>query len=75
MRKAHRDIHEIREAALLCLGFGVFLVWAIAVLASTFLGKQMDSQVHVIMLATTTGLIGGGIVVGRKANGNGKNGA
>lgn len=73
MPKAPRDINELREAVLLCLGAGVFLVWAVAVMASTFLGKPMDSQVHVIMLATTTGLIGGGVVAGRKANG--KNGA
>lgn len=71
MRKAPRDINEVREAFLMCLGAGVFLVWSVAVMAATFLDKPMDGQVHVIMLATTTGLIGGGIVVGRKANGNG----
>lgn len=72
MRKAPRDIHELREMVLLCLGCGVFLVWSTAVLASTFLGTTMDAQVHVIMLTTIAGLLGGAAVAGRKSNG--KNG-
>ena len=75
MRKAPRDINELREIVLQALGCGVFLVWSTAVLASTFLGRPMDAQVHVIMLTTIAGLLGGAAVSGRKSNGNGKNGA
>ena len=75
MQKDRRDINELRETVLLCLGCGVFFVWAIAVFAATFLARPMDPQVHVIMLATVTGLLGGSVLAGRKANGNGRNGA
>lgn len=73
MRKDRRDPHEVREIVLLVLGCGVFVVWSIAVLASTFLGKPMDAQVHAVMLAAEGGLFGGAWLAGRKAekNGNG----
>ena len=72
MRKGHRDIQEIREIVLLCLGCGVFVVWSIAVLTALFFGRPMDAQVHAVMLAAETGLFGGAYLAGRKADRNGK---
>lgn len=75
MRKDRRDPNELREIVLLVLGFGVFLVWAITQLSSVFFDKHVDPAVHAIMLAVVTGLLGGSVLAGRKANGNGRSGA
>ena len=72
MRKVPRDPNELREAVLLVLGCGVFLVWAITQLGAVFFNRSVDPAVHGIMLAVVTGLFGGAYLVGRK---NGKNGA
>lgn len=75
MRKGHRDPQAIREAVLLVLGCGVFLVWAITTLAATFFERPVDGQVHAIMLATVTGLLALAGVAGYKADKkNGTNG-
>ena len=72
MRKARRDPHELREAVLLVLGCGVFVVWATATMAATFFARPVDSAVHAIMLATVTGLFGGAYLAGRQVEKNGK---
>lgn len=69
MPRTRRDIHELRETFLLYLGAGVFLVWSVVVVGGFFLNRPVDAQVHVIMLATVTGLLGGSAWAGRKANG------
>lgn len=71
MRKDRRDPNDLREAVLLVLGCGVFLVWAVTQLASVFLNRPVDVAVHGIMLAVVTGLLGGAYGVGRRSNGNG----
>ena len=67
-----RDPPDLREAVLLLLGCGVFVVWAVTQLVSVFFQRTVDPAVHGIMLAVVTGLFGGAYLVGRK---NGKNGA
>jgi hypothetical protein len=66
-----RDPKDIREAVLLMLGCGVFLVWAVTQLASVFFDQPVDPAVHGIMLAVVTGLFGGAYLVGRKNGGGG----
>jgi hypothetical protein len=68
VRKDRREAHEIREAVLLILGCGVFIVWAITQLASVFFARPVDPAVHMIMAAVVTGLFGGAYLSGRKTN-------
>lgn len=75
MRKGRPDPNDLREAVLLVLGCGVFLVWAVTQLAAVFFNREVDAAVHGIMLAVVTGLFGGAYLAGRKnGNGNSKGG-
>ena len=71
MPRRPRDRHEIREAVLLILGCGIFVVWSVTYMASVFFDRPFDSAVHGIMLATVTSLFGGAYLSGRKAEQNG----
>lgn len=73
MRKGRPDPHELREAVLLILGCGVFLVWAVTTMVSVFGNRPIDPGIHGIMGIVATGLFGGAYLAGRK--GNGKDGS
>lgn len=70
MQKDRRDPNQIREAVLLILGCGVFLVWAVTQLAAVFFARAVDPAVHGIMLVVVSALFGGAYLAGRK-NGKG----
>lgn len=53
-----RDPHALREAVALFLAGLVGVVWAITTIAATFFERPLDGQVHVIMLAVVTGMLG-----------------
>ena len=78
MAGQRRDPHAIREAVALFLACLVGAVWAVTTIASVFFNRPLDGQVHVIMLAVVTAVLGtAGLAawVGNR-NGNGKsNGA
>ena len=77
MRKVRRDPHAVREAVALVIACVVAGVWVVTQLASVFFNKPVDGQVHVIMLAVVTALLGTAAFSARKSderNGNGGNG-
>lgn len=53
-----RDPHAVREAVALFLAGLVGVVWAVTTLASVFFSRPIDGQVHVIMLATVSAMLG-----------------
>lgn len=75
MGKEGRDQSAVREGVLLVLGCVVTLVWAIATLVPlVFPDRQVDAQVHLVMLTVAAALFGGAAVANRKSNGSGNGG-
>ncbi len=70
-----RDPYAAREAVALFLAGLVGIVWAVTTIASVFFGRPIDGQVHVIMLATVTAMLGTAGINAWASTKNGKNGA
>lgn len=66
---ATRDLVVFYTAVFLACLVGV--VWATTTIAATFFGRPIDGQVHVIMLAVVTGLLGTAGLSTWKKGGNG----
>ena len=70
-----RDPYAKRETVALFLACLVGVVWGVTTIAATFFNRPLDGQVHVIMLATVSAMLGtAGINAWASTrNGNGKN--
>jgi hypothetical protein len=69
-----RDPHAAREAVALFLAGLVGVVWSVTTIASVFFDRPLDGQVHVIMLAVVSGMLGTAGISAWAGSRNGKPG-